>query len=139
MNIGTVASRSGVSAKTIRYYESIHLLPEPARSENGYRMYQQRDAEILRFVQQARRLGFSIKDVKSLLSLWRNRDRSSAEVKTLANRHVLETEARIRELQAIRDSLVHLIHTCRGDERPECPILEGLADGEISHHKEKTE
>lgn len=127
MNIGAVAKQSGVSAKTIRYYESIGLIPEAERGENGYRDYGVRDVETLRFVQRARHLGFAVKDVGSLLELWGDKGRASADVKALALHHIETVESRIRELESIRDTLRDLTKCCHGDNRPDCPILEGLA------------
>lgn len=127
MNIGNVARESGVPAKTIRYYESIGLIPEARRFENGYRHYGDTDVEVLRFIQRARRLGFSVNDVADLLALWRDKDRASADVKALAQRHVEEMERRIAELDALRRTLVDLAEHCHGDDRPECPILDDLA------------
>ena len=129
MNIGAAAKQSGVPAKTIRYYESIALIPRAGRTEGGYRDYDTRDVEILRFIHHARRLGFPVKDVGALLALWRNEDRASADVKQLALDHLAEVERRIAELQAIRRTLVHLTERCHGDDRPDCPILENLAEG----------
>lgn len=129
MNIGTVAKVSGVPAKTIRYYEEIGLIPEALRGDNGYRQYRQDDVEILRFVQRARKLGFSVKDVGDLLALWRDTGRASADVKAVALRHIEEVEERIRELESIRATLQDLTRNCHGDDRPDCPILEGLASG----------
>ena len=127
MNIGQVAKHSGVSAKTIRYYESIGLIPEASRTESGYRTYSDKDVETLRFIHHSRNLGFSVKDVSLLLDLWRNQKRASADVKELALRHIEEVERRIAELESIRDTLVHLTDCCHGDDRPDCPILDGLA------------
>lgn len=127
MNIGQAADRSGVSAKTIRYYESIGLIPAAARTEGGYRTYSEKDVATLRFVQHARGLGFSVKDVARLLDLWRNQQRASADVKALALAHVAEVDRKIAELRRIRDTLLHLTRRCHGDERPDCPILEELA------------
>ncbi|MFQ5764591.1 MAG: Cu(I)-responsive transcriptional regulator [Rhodospirillales bacterium] len=127
MNIGTAASESGVTAKTIRYYESIGLIPPATRAENGYRHYTAFDIETLKFVQHARRLGFSVRDVGALLGLWRDKDRSSADVKALALRHIAEVDRRIAELDSIRRTLVDLTDRCHGDDRPECPILDDLA------------
>ena len=127
MNIGTVARQSGVPAKTIRYYESIGLIPPATRAGNGYRHYSGLDVATLRFIQRARRLGFAVKDVGNLLELWRNKRRSSASVKALAMKHVEAIERRIAELQSIRATLVHLTERCHGDGRPECPILDDLA------------
>lgn len=127
MNIGTVAKRSGVPAKTIRYYESIGLIPPADRAENGYRHYSQTDLETLRFIQRARRLGFPVRDVASLLALWRDRNRASADVKAFAMRHIKEVEQRIAELETIRKTLINLTECCHGDDRPDCPILDDLA------------
>ena len=127
MNIGSVARETGVPAKTIRYYESIGLIPRARRSDNGYRHYVDTDVEVLRFIQRARRLGFSVNDVADLLALWHDKGRASADVKTLARRHVAEVERRIAELDALRRTLVDLAERCHGDDRPDCPILDDLA------------
>ena len=129
MNIGTAASESGVTAKTIRYYESIGLIPLATRAENGYRNYTEFDVETLRFIQHSRRLGFSVKDVGNLLELWGDKERSSADVKELALEHISEVEQRIKELETIRRTLMDLTDRCHGDDRPECPILDDLATG----------
>ena len=129
MNIGTAASASGVSAKTIRYYESIGLIPPAIRAENGYRNYTEFEVETLRFIQHSRRLGFSVKDVGNLLELWGDKERSSADVKALALQHISEVERRIKELETIRRTLIDLTDRCHGDDRPECPILDDLATG----------
>ncbi len=129
MNIGTAASESGVSAKTIRYYESIGLIPPAIRAENGYRNYTEFDVEILRFIQHSRHLGFSVKNVSNLLELWGDKERSSADVKALALKHISEVEQRIKELETIRRTLIDLTDRCHGDDRPECPILDDLATG----------
>ena len=128
MNIGAVAKVTGVPAKTIRYYEDVGLIPAADRAANGYRHYGKDDVEVLRFIQRSRKLGFSVKDVGDLLALWRDKDRVSADVKAVALRHVAEVEERIRELESIRATLLDLTHRCHGDDRPDCPILEGLAD-----------
>ena len=127
MNIGTAARKSGVSAKTIRYYEGIGLIPQAARTANGYRDYGPTDVEILRFIHRARGLGFSVKDVANLVALWRDRSRASADVKALALRHIVEVERRIADLETVRRTLVDLTDRCHGDDRPDCPILEDLA------------
>ena len=129
MNIGTAAETTGVPAKTIRYYESIGLIPPATRAENGYRHYTEFDVETLRFVQHSRRLGFSVKDVGNLLELWGDKDRSSADVKALALQQISEVEQRIKELETIRRTLIDLTERCHGNDRPECPILEDLATG----------
>ena len=127
MNIGTAAKRSGVSAKTIRYYESVGLIPPASRADNGYRDYAANDVETLRFIKRSRSLGFSVETVAGLLDLWRNKSRASGDVKAVALKHITEVEQRIAELQSIRDTLKHLTQCCQGDDRPDCPILEGLA------------
>lgn len=126
MNISTVAKQSGVPAKTIRYYESIGLIPPASRRENGYRDYSDSDVSTLRFISRSRNLGFSIKDVESLVTLWQDRNRASADVKSLALNHISEIDHRINELQVVRDTLVDLTKRCHGDDRPDCPILQGL-------------
>lgn len=127
MNIGTAAEQSGVPAKTIRYYESVGLIEPADRTAAGYRVYARHDVETLRFVQRARGLGFSVEEVGSLLALWRDRSRSSAEVKALARRRLGHIDRKIAELADMRATLLHLMEHCHGDERPECPILQGLA------------
>jgi Cu(I)-responsive transcriptional regulator len=126
MNIGEAAARSGVPAKTIRYYEEIGLI-RPARALNGYRDFSEGDAHKLTFLGRARRLGFSIEDCRRLLSLWEDHRRASADVKAVANGHVRRIDAKIRELEALRQTLDDLIARCHGDERPDCPILGDLA------------
>ena len=133
MNIGTVAKRSGVAAKTIRYYESIGLIPSAGRSTNGYRVYTAADVETLRFISQARSLGFAVKDVANLLTLWHDRGRASADVKALAKDHITEIDAKIAELESIRETLVTLVERCHGDDRPDCPILDSLAKTPSKH------
>ncbi|MBL4693649.1 MAG: Cu(I)-responsive transcriptional regulator [Magnetovibrio sp.] len=135
MNIGTVSKKSGVSAKTIRYYESIGLISQADRAENGYRDYGENDVEILRFVKRSRAMGFSVGDVSNLLDLWVNKDRASADVKAVALKHIAEIEQRISELESIRNTLKNLTECCHGDDRPDCPILEGLAGLAIEEKK----
>jgi len=127
MNIGTAAKRAGVPAKTIRYYGSIGLSPPAHRTDSGYRSFGQMDIDTLYFIQRARSLGFSVKDVARLLDLWRDRTRASGDVKALAMHHAEEIDRKIAELQATRDTLGHLAEQCHGDSRPDCPILEGIA------------
>jgi len=127
MNIGMAARRSGVPAKTIRYYEDVGLIPPALRSDGGYRKYAETDVRTLQFVQRARRLGFSVKEVARLLALWRDKTRASSEVKALTLRHVTEIDAKIAELRSLRATLVDLAQRCHGDHRPDCPILEDLA------------
>jgi len=127
MNIGTAAKLSGINAKTIRYYESVGLMPEPLRAENGYRHYQDKDLQTLRFIHRSRNLGFTIKDIRGLLGLWQDTGRASADVREVAKRHVTEIEQKIEEMESVRQTLMQLIHQCHGDDRPDCPILEDLA------------
>lgn len=127
ITIGDAAERSGVNAKRIRHYESIGLLSPAQRSEAGYRLYDARQVEELSFIRRARDLGFSMDQITDLLALWRDRERSSADVKRLAMDHVAELEARVEQLQAMAGALKHLARTCHGDNRPDCPIIEGLA------------
>lgn len=135
MNIGEAATASGISAKTIRYYESIDLIPAAARTDAGYRVYSDNDVHTLRFVRRARDLGFSVDQVSGLLALWRDRSRASAEVKRVALDRIVELETKIAELEAMRGTLKHLADHCRGDERPDCPILEDLADAAETRSK----
>ncbi len=127
MQIGTVAEKSGVPAKTIRYYESVGLIDAARRTASGYRTYDERDVETLKFIQRARSLGFPVADVADLLTLWRDRERQSAQVKALAERHLAEMDRKIAELRGMRQTLEHLVERCHGDDRPECPILADLA------------
>jgi len=127
MNIGQAAAASGVSAKMIRYYESIALIPPGKRTEAGYRIYGENDLHTLRFVKRARSLGFSLEQIRELLSLWQNKQRASADVKSIALGHVAELNQRIAELSEMRDTLQTLASCCHGDARPECPILHSLA------------
>ena len=127
MQIGNAAEKSGVSAKTIRYYEEVGLIQPAYRTENGYRTYGEADVATLRFIQRARGLGFSVKAVRLLLDLWADRARASADVKGLALDHIGEIDRKIAELQSMRDTLVDLTERCHGDDRPDCPILEDLA------------
>ncbi len=126
MNIGEAAAASGLPAKTIRYYEDIRLV-RPARGANGYREFSERDAHKLAFLGRARSLGFSIEDCRTLLSLYEDRDRASADVKRVAREHLGRIERKIAELQALRGTLDQLIARCHGDDRPDCPILDDLA------------
>ena len=127
MNIGEAASTSGVSAKMIRHYEELGLLPEARRTESGYRQYEQADVHTLRFIRHSRDLGFSLSEIAELVSLWQNRRRPSRQVKALAEAHIKELEQKAAEILAMKSALEHLVHCCHGDDRPECPILDGLA------------
>ena len=128
LNIGQAASRSGVSAKMIRHYESLGLLPTVHRTDAGYRQYGDKQIHTLRFIRRARMLGFSMLEIAELLKLWQNKQRASADVKRIAEAHVADLERRIAEMQAMRQTLAELAHCCAGDNRPDCPILSGLAD-----------
>ncbi len=130
MNIGQAAEASGVTAKMIRYYEKIGLIPQAGRTASGYRDYSDRDVHMLRFVRRARDLGFSAAEIDELLGLWRDEARQSAEVKRLAQRHISDLNARIGALQDMARSLTELVEACQGDERPCCPILERLESDE---------
>jgi MerR family copper efflux transcriptional regulator len=126
MNIGQAANASGVSAKMIRYYESIGLIPPAERTGAGYRLYSDAEVHTLRFIHRAREFGFPIERIRLLVSLWRERH-PSREVKRVALEHVTELDRRIAELTAMRDALQVLAERCHGDNRPECPILSDLA------------
>jgi MerR family copper efflux transcriptional regulator len=127
MNIGTVAERSGLPPKTIRYYETIGLIAAADRRANGYRTYSQVDMQTLNFIKRARGLGFSVDEVRGLLDLWRDKTRANADVKALATRHLKALDRKIDELNAMRSVLTDLVKRCRGDHRPDCPILDELA------------
>jgi MerR family transcriptional regulator, copper efflux regulator len=129
MNIGDAARATGVSVKMIRYYEEIGLLPAAGRTEAGYRVYDDKALNRLRFVRRARSLGFAMPRIRVLLGLWHDRHRASSDVKQQALAHVAELDARIAELAAMRDTLSDLAQACHGDDRPDCPILRDLAQG----------
>jgi len=126
MNVGAAARRSGLPAKTIRYYEDIGLI-SPARAGNGYRDYSSDDVHRLAFLRRARGLGFSIEDCRQLMALYRDKGRASHDVREIARSHVAAIEEKVRELQSMRATLQTLIHACHGDERPDCPILDDMA------------
>ena len=126
MTIGEAAARSGVPPKTIRYYEEIRLITPADRRENRYRSYDETDVQTLRFIQRARSLGFSLKQVGELLALYRDRRRASKDVKRMALAHVAELDRKIAELTAVRNTIAELARRCHGDQRPDCPILEEL-------------
>jgi Cu(I)-responsive transcriptional regulator len=127
MNIGEAASRSGVSAKMIRYYEGVGLISKAQRTESGYRTYSDTDIHSLRFIRRARDLGFPVERIRELLRLWTDQSRTSHEVKEIALAHVAELNADIARLTELRDVLQHLAGQCHGDDRPQCPILEDLS------------
>ncbi len=127
MNIGEAAARSGVPAKTIRYYEEVGLIRPAPRAGNGYRDYGERDVHVLRFVQRARSLGFGVQDCRQLLALYQDPERASAEVKALTGRRIADIDRKMAELAGMRATLVALAESCHGDARPECPILDDLA------------
>ncbi|MDT3377587.1 Cu(I)-responsive transcriptional regulator [Labrys portucalensis] len=130
MNIGEASAASGVSAKMIRYYESIGLMPSAARTEAGYRVYADSDIHTLRFIRRSRDLGFSVEQMETLLALWSDRSRASADVKSIAAAHITELERKAREIEGMAKTLRHLVNNCHGDNRPNCPILEDLSHGE---------
>lgn len=132
MNIGEVAERSGLPAKTIRYYEEIGLI-RPLRSPNGYRAFRESDLHKLAFLSRARSLGFSIEECRALLALWEDRGRASAEVKRIAEEHLSDIDRKIAELREMRATLSNLVSACAGDDRPDCPILAGLAGDRPCH------
>jgi MerR family transcriptional regulator, copper efflux regulator len=127
MNIGEAAKRSGVSAKMVRHYESLGLLPNVPRTDAGYRQYGEREVHTLRFIRHARDLGFSMVEISELVKLWQNQRRSSANVKKIAQKHLADIDAKMAEMAAMRKTLQHLVHCCTGDDRPDCPILDELA------------
>ena len=125
--IGEAARRSGVSARMVRHYEGLGLLPAVARTDSGYRQYHDADVHSLRFIKRARDLGFSMAEIAELAALWHDRERTSASVKDIAQRHLADLDQRIAAMQAMRQTLSHLVHCCHGDNRPDCPILEELS------------
>lgn len=129
MNIGQASKASGVSTKMIRYYGEIDLVRPVSRTDSNYREYADREINELRFIKRARNLGFSMAEITLLLSLWRDRQRPSRDVKAIADRHVADLDARIKEMQAMAETLRHLSHCCAGDDRPDCPILADLTQG----------
>ena len=127
MNIGEAARQSGVSAKMVRHYESLGLLPQVHRTDSGYRQYSDAEVHTLRFIKRGRDLGFSMAEIAELVSLWNNRRRASASVRRIAQKHADDLTRRIADMQAMQQTLTHLVHGCQGNERPECPILDDLA------------
>ena len=129
MNIGEVAALSEVNSKMIRRYEELGIIPKAGRTDAGYRQYSEKDVHVLRFVKRARELGFSMKDIKQLVNLWRNKTRSSSQVKSIAQKHQQELEKKLQEIQGMLNTINHLVHHCHGDQRPDCPILDDLSSG----------
>ncbi|TIX93118.1 Cu(I)-responsive transcriptional regulator [Rhizobium sp. P44RR-XXIV] len=134
MNIGQAGKASGVSAKMIRYYEQIKLITPAHRTESSYRTYNENDIHTLRFIRRARDLGFSVEQMKTLLALWRDRSRASADVKSIALEHIVELERKAAAIQAMTETLKHLAKHCHGDERPDCPIIEEFANPDAASH-----
>ncbi len=130
MNIGDVADRAGLPAKTIRYYEDIGLIT-PARAANGYRRFGERDLHKLAFLKRARALGFTVEECRQLLALYEDQGRASADVKTLAKEHLARIDAKLEELAQMRRTLADLVESCAGDHRPDCPILADLSAGKL--------
>jgi len=128
MNIGEAAAKSNVSAKMVRHYESLGLLTRVARSDAGYRQYGMAEVHTLRFIRRARELGFSMAEIAELLKLWQNRRRASADVKRIAQAHVADLDRRIAEMASMKRTLETLVHCCHGNDRPDCPILDELAE-----------
>jgi Cu(I)-responsive transcriptional regulator len=129
LNIGETAKASGVSAKMIRHYEAINLIGTAQRTDAGYRVYNERDVQVLQFIHRSRELGFSLEQIKTLLALWQDKHRASKDVRAMANRHIAELDAKIASMQAMRRTLETLATKCHGDERPDCPILDDLSLG----------
>ncbi|HEY2051406.1 MAG TPA: Cu(I)-responsive transcriptional regulator [Caulobacteraceae bacterium] len=128
MNIGQAAKASGVSAKMIRYYEAIGLIPAADRTGSGYRTYGSNEVHTLKFVRRARDLGFSVEEIGELVALWNDRDRASADVKSIALKHIDDLDRKVLELKEMSETLRRLAMTCHGDDRPDCPIIESLSE-----------
>lgn len=126
MNIGEVSEKSQVNSKMIRRYEELGIIPKAGRSLSGYRQYTENDVHVLKFVKRSRELGFSMKDIKQLVGLWRNKNRPSSQVKNIASRHIQELEKKLHEIQSMLSTLNHLVKNCHGNDRPDCPILDEL-------------
>lgn len=129
MNIGQASRASGVSAKMIRYYEQIGLIAPARRTDSSYRTYADNDIHTLSFIRRARDLGFSVEQMKTLLALWRDRDRASADVKAIALEQIAELERKAAAIAEMTRTLKHLARNCHGDDRPDCPIIDGFAEG----------
>ena len=129
MNIGDAARASGVSAKMIRHYEAIGLIGAAQRTEAGYRVYGEREVQVLQFIHRARALGFSLEQIRTLLALWQDKQRASKDVRAMARQHIDELDRKIADMQAMRRTLETLATRCHGDGRPDCPILDDLSHG----------
>jgi Cu(I)-responsive transcriptional regulator len=129
MNIGEAAKASGVSTKMIRHYESIGLIDAALRTDAGYRLYSERDVQVLQFIHRSRTLGFSLEQIRTLLALWQDKQRASKDVRAMARQHIDELDRKIADMQAMRRTLETLATRCHGDERPDCPILDDLSHG----------
>ena len=127
LNIGDTAKASGVTAKMIRHYEAIGLIAPAQRTDAGYRVYTERDVQVLQFVHRSRALGFSLDQIKTLLALWQDQGRASKDVRAMANQHIAALDRKIADMQSMRRTLASLASACHGDERPDCPILDDLA------------
>jgi len=134
MNIGEASKLSGLPAKTIRYYESVGLIGAPQRSAAGYRDYDEVDLHRLRFIARSRALGFSVEEVRHLLTLYADRDRASADVKAMVTQHIEAIDRKVADLKAMRRALQTLAEQCHGDARPHCPILDDLAGDTVHRH-----
>lgn len=135
MNIGEAAAAAGVSAKMIRHYQQIGLLPAAERSESGYRLYGEREVSVLRFIRQSRRLGFSVAQIAELIGLWSDSQRTSREVKAVAQRHLTDLEEKRREIEQMMDGLSVRVHACHGDDQPHCAILDKLSLHSHAQHQ----
>lgn len=137
--IGEAARRAGVSARMVRHYESLGLLPPVHRTDSGYRQYTEADVHALRFIRRGRDLGFSMDEIATLLGLWQNQDRASSQVKAIAQKHIGTLTERIAAMQSMQRTLQTLVHCCHGDDRPDCPILDDLASADTdltpAHHE----
>lgn len=140
VSIGVAAQRAGVSARMVRHYETLGLLPPVARTDSGYRQYTEADVHALRFIRRARDLGFSIAEIATLLGLWQDKARASSQVKSIAQAHIDDLNQRIADMQAMQRTLQSLVQCCHGDDRPDCPILEDLAANDnnapVKHQKQ---
>jgi Cu(I)-responsive transcriptional regulator len=128
-NIGDAARASGVSAKMIRHYEAIGLIDAARRTDAGYRLYSERDVQVLQFIHRSRELGFSLEQIRTLLALWQDKQRASKDVRAMAKQHIAELDEKIAAMQAMRRTLEQLATRCHGDDRPDCPILDDLSLG----------